>query len=85
MATITTILEWKVRVLQHDTADQIKIGAAFTTKDLEADVKSIIAGYDKVLEHAGGAMAGFKKYYKRVALVDADTFKELISIYKEEE
>ena len=75
-----------MRVLQQDTEDQIRIGAGFpaytkTLDKLDKVVENIIKQYDKELEWCGGFQAGCEKYYKRIALVDADTLQSIREIY----
>lgn len=72
-----------VRVLQHDTEDQIRIGAGFPIWDDQLDmvVKNTIKQYGKELEWCGGFQEGCKRYYKRIALVDADTLQSIREIY----
>ena len=72
-----------VRVLQHDTEDQIRIGASFPVPDnaLDKVAENTIKQYSKDLEWCGGFKAGCEKYYKRIALVDADTLQSIREIY----
>lgn len=72
-----------VRVLQHDTEDQIRIGAGFPIWDDQLDmvVKNTIKQYSKELEWCGGFQEGCKRYYKRIALVNADTLQSVREIY----
>lgn len=72
-----------VRVLQHDTEDQIRIGASFPVPDnaLDKVAENTIKQYSKDLEWCGGFKAGCEKYYKRIALVDADTLQVITVIY----
>ena len=72
-----------VRVLQQDTEDQIRIGAGFPayTKMLDKVVENTIKQYGKELEWCGGFQEGCEKYYKRIALVDADTLQSIREIY----
>ena len=75
-----------LRVLQQDTEDQIRIGAGFpahtkTLDKLDKVVENIIKQYDKELEWCGGFQAGCEKYYKRIALVNADTLQSVREIY----
>ena len=69
------------RVLQHDKADQIRIGSAFPSNNLDKTVGNLIEQYDKDLEWCGGITEGFKKYYRRIAIVDADTLKVVRLVY----
>ena len=69
------------RILEHDTADQIRIGAEFYSNDLEAAAKSVVKGYGERMAWCGG----FKKareYYQRIAIVDADTLSVVKEIFK---
>ena len=76
-----------VRVLQHDTEDQIRIGAGFPIWDDQLDmvVKNTIKQYGKELEWCGGFQEGCKRYYKRIALVNAETLQSVREIYPEKE
>lgn len=71
------------RVLQQDTDDQIRMGASFPIycKNLDKAVESTIKQYSKDLELCGGFKAGCKRYYKRIALVDADTLQVVREVY----
>ena len=69
------------RVLQHDKQDQIKIGAAFPSNNLEKTVEATIESYNKDLEWCGGFEPGCNKYYKRIAIVDAETLSIIRLIF----
>lgn len=73
-----------VRVLQHDTADQVRIGASFPIfkEDINRTADNTKAQYDKDMEWCGGFEAGCEKYYLRIALVDADTLQSVKEIWK---
>ena len=72
-----------IRVLQQDTEDQVRMGASFPLfkDDVERVAENTIKQYDKDLEWCGGFQAGCEKYYKRIALVNADTFQSIKEIY----
>ena len=72
-----------VRVLQQDTQDEIKIGAGFPiwNDQLDQVEENTRKQYDQRLEWCGGFQAGCEKYYKRIALVDADTLQSIREIY----
>ena len=72
-----------VRVLQQDTQDEIKIGAWFPiwNDQLDKVVENTIKQYDNDMKWCGGFQAGCEKYYKRIALVDADTLQSIREIY----
>lgn len=72
-----------IRVLQQDTEDQIRIGASFPVPGDELDkvVENTVKQYSKDLEWCGGFQEGCKRYYKRIALVDADTLQVITEIY----
>lgn len=70
-----------IRVLQHDTEDQIRIGNAYPVTDLDKAEKNIVALYEKRTAWCGGFKAACEQYYKRIAIVDADTLEVLRSIY----
>ena len=72
-----------VRVLQQDTQDEIKIGAGFPVWEDQLDQvkENTKKQYDQRLEWCGGFLEGCKRYYKRIALVDADTLQVITEIY----
>ena len=73
-----------IRVLEHDTCDQIRIGCSFPIfdGDQEKAVKSTIDQYDKQFNFCGGWNEGnANKYYKRIALVDAKTLQSIVEIW----
>lgn len=76
-----------VRVLQQDTQDQIRIGVSIPilSSEIEKCAANTVLSYDKKLEWCGGFQAGCKKYYKRIALVDANTLQSIKEIYPEKE
>ena len=76
-----------LRVLQQDTEDQIRIGAGFPALEGNIDkvVENTIKQYGKELEWCGGFQEGCKRYYKRIALVNADTLPSVREIYPEKE
>ena len=71
-----------IRVLQHDTCDQIRIGVAtcLFEDQLDKAVQDIVAQYEKETAWCGGLKAAFNKYYKRIAIVDAHTLEVLRDI-----
>lgn len=79
-----------IRVLQHEKgSDQIRIGAETWLYDNQLDkaVQDTIDQYEKQTEWCGGFQEACKKFYKRIAIVDADTLAVLRVIHpvKEEE
>lgn len=74
-----------IRVLQHDTEDQIRIGMAYPVFDLDKAEQGIIEGYEKETAWCGGFKVACEKYYKRIAIVCADTLEVIRYIYKREE
>ena len=74
-----------IRVLEQDTCDQIRIGAAYPIwKDsLQREVKKVIEAYDKRMEWCGGwTDKNNNKYHERIALVDAETLQSVKEIWK---
>lgn len=73
-----------VRVLQHDTEDQIRIGMStpIWESNLEKAVADVKAEYEKNLAGFGGFEEGCKRFYKRVALVDANTLAVIKIVYE---
>lgn len=73
-----------IRVLQHDTEDQIRIGMAIPIDDIGIIVKNVIKQYEVDCAWCGGFNAACEKYYKRIAIVNADTLEVIHSIYRKE-
>ena len=74
-----------IRILQHDTEDQIRIGNAYPVTDLDRAEKSVVALYEKDTAWCGGFKAACEKYYKRIAIVSADTLEVIRLIYGRKE
>lgn len=74
-----------IRVLQHDSWDQIKIGMATYVTDLDIVEKNIIASYEKETAWCGGFKSACEKYYRRIAIVNAETLEVLRIIYNKED
>lgn len=74
-----------IRVLQHDTEDQIRIGMAYPIIDLDKAEKDIVDNYEKKTAWCGGFKAACEKYYQRIAIVRADTLEVIRSIYERKE
>ncbi len=76
-----------IRVIQHDLhGDNIRIGAAFpilenTNEWMDTAEKSTVESYEKNCAWNGGFEKSCHDYYKRIALVDADTLEILRLIY----
>lgn len=76
-----------IRVLQHELhGDNIRIGAAYpilncTDESLDKAVKKAVETYEKSRAGKDSFEESCKKYYERVALVDADTLEVLRLIY----
>lgn len=70
-----------IRVLQHDTEDQIRIGAACSVADLGMIEECIIARYEKETAWCGGFKSACEKYYKRIAIVNSETLEVIQTIY----
>ena len=70
-----------IRILQHDTQDQIRIGMAYPVFDLDKAEQGIIKAYEKDTAWCGGFNIACEKYYKRIAIVSADTLEVIRSIY----
>ena len=71
-----------IRVLQHDTNDQIRIGMAYPIIDLDKAEKDIVDNYEKKTAWCGGFKAACEKYYQRIAIVRADTLEVIIFDHK---
>ena len=72
-----------IRVLQHDEQDQIRIGESFPVKsdNIAAVVQKTIKQYDDRMQWCGGVQSGFERFYKRIAIVDAETLHSVTEIY----
>lgn len=70
-----------IRVLQHDKNNQIRIGELFPIVDLDKAEKDIIAQYEARTAWCGGFKKAFERYYKRIAIVNADTLEVIRPIY----
>ena len=77
-----------IRVLEHDLQDSIRIGMSFPKFDdslvLDKVVENVTEQYAERLSWCGGFDAGCEKYYKRIAIVDADTLEVMRMIYPKE-
>ena len=73
----------KIRVLQHDNNDQIRIGESFTVVDLDKAEKDIIAQYEARTAWCGGFKVACERYYKRIAIVNAVNLGIMRLIYNE--
>lgn len=74
-----------VRVLEHDTSDQIRIGASYPvfSEDLDKAVQNVISAYNKDMAWCGGwTDENNNKYHERIALVDAETLQSVREIWK---
>lgn len=74
-----------IRILQHDVKDQIRISSAFSIDNLEEAEKGVIAGYEEDTAWCGGFKTACEKYYKRIAIVSADTLEVIRIIYSTNE
>ena len=72
------------RVLQHDTEDQIKIGGTFPSNNLDKTVEQTVEMYNKDLAWCGG-FSQCGRYFKRIAIVDAETLAVVRMIYLKNE
>lgn len=70
-----------IRVLQHDTEDQIRIGSAYPVVDLDKIEQGTIEVYEKDTAWCGGFKSACEKYYKRIAIVNAETLEVIRTIY----
>ena len=70
-----------VRVLEHDTADQIRVGYQFPTHDLEKTANDVFEQENAKLRWCGGAWLCAPRFYRRIALVDANTLTTVMDIY----
>lgn len=70
-----------IRVLQHDTEDQIRIGMAYPVSDLDKAEKDIIASYEDRTAWCGGFKVACERYYKRIAIVNAVSLGIIRLIY----
>lgn len=69
----------KIRVLEHDLQDNIRIGMSvekLNTKDVIDKVAQFVEKrYSDKLDWCGGYPIGAEKYFKRIAIVNADTLE----------
>ena len=73
-----------LRVLQHDRSDEIRIGVAFCAiGELDKAEQECIKTYEEKCAWCGGFSAACEKYYKRIALVDAETLETVRTIYED--
>lgn len=73
-----------LRVLQHDRSDEIRIGVAFCAiGELDNAEQECIKTYEEKCAWCGGFSAACEKYYKRIALVDAETLETIRTIYED--
>lgn len=73
-----------LRVLQHDRSDEIRIGVAFCAiGELDKTEQECIKTYEEKCAWCGGFRAACEKYYKRIALVDAETLETIRTIYED--
>lgn len=74
---------FKIRILQHDIIDdEISISAENTVTNLEELEKDVIQEYEEACKWHGGFESACKTYYKRIAIVHADTLEEIKIIYQ---
>lgn len=71
-----------IRVLQHDTEDQICIGMASPVFDLDKAEQEVVKAYEKKTAWCGGFKTACEQYYKRIAIVRADTLEVMRLIYE---
>lgn len=74
-----------IRTMQHDTEDNIRIGVSYPVDDLFKAEQEIIKEYEKDTAWCGGFKAACEKYFKRIAIVRADTLEVIRSIYERKE
>lgn len=75
-----------IRVLQHEKSyDNIRIGASFKSDNLDDSIQDVIKHYEAKSEWCGGFQRACETYYKRIAIVDADTLEVIHSIYERKE
>lgn len=84
MATLKNKLIY-VRVLEHSTSDQIRIGHSYPVfvDDLDKAVENVRKAYDKELAWCGGwTDENNNRYHERIALVDAKTLQPVREIWR---
>lgn len=73
-----------IRVLEHDTCDQIRIGRSFPIyeEQLEKAVENVKKDYNKEMAWCGGwTEENNNKYHQRIALVDAKTLQSVKEVW----
>ena len=86
MATLKSELIY-VRVMEHSTCDQIRIGASYPVfvDNLDKAVESVKKAYGERLKWCGGwTDENNDKYHERIALVDAETLQPVREIWKKQ-
>lgn len=74
-----------IRVLEHDTCDQIRIGQSYPIykHNLDEQVEKVKKAYDERMSWCGGwTDENNNKYHERIALVDAETLQSVKEIWK---
>lgn len=76
-----------IRVLHHDRDDLIHIGIAcqIDENNLDNSEQTIIQNYEKKTAWCGGFKEACKRYYKRIAIVNAETLQVIRTIYEKKE
>ena len=73
-----------VRVMQQELNDEIRIGRTFVCYKIEEVEKSVIKGFDEKVAWCGGfTQENKEKYYKRIAIVDAESLSVIKIVYEQ--
>lgn len=73
-----------IRVLQHDVKDEIRIGATYPVINMDILEQEVIKAYEKETAWCSGFKVTCEKYYKRIAIVDAETLGVIREIYNKD-
>ncbi len=79
----------EIRVLEHDTEDQIRIGQKITIINTinarDSFAKAVMDAYQQKFKYFGGFHTAAPKNFKKLALVNADTFETILVLYSKKE
>jgi len=73
-----------LRVLEHDNLDNIRMGAAFPAHDVAAAFGNVRTSYEAKLAWCGGCSYTASRFYRKIVLVDASTFRPVCTVFNGE-
>ena len=74
-------MKTNVRILEHDIADNIRVGISYPIDNIDKAIKDVFSLEDKKLGSLGGAQLSASKYYRRIAIVDAASLQSLVVVF----